>query len=568
MKRPVILLLAMSVALSVLAGCGQGGNGAGEATGKTSEATQEGNEGAKGTVNEFGWEVPEKTMEVTFYGAQMSQTDFDKFGTEMDEFLLEKFNLKITRLNFDSDRDERLNLMLASNDYPEILDCIKDDQLRKWVSLGKIIDLAPLVDKYGPNIEENMGEDLLKRFYDPEGTLYALPDGYGILGVLGFGAQVRLDWYKEVGSPAFSTPDEYYDILKQMVAKRPVNENGEKVYALSDYIGGFGYTRPYTRLGGYWGLKWDWKENADGTMTYWINTDEGLAFTKWLNKVYREGMLDPDSFIMKYEDWAARMTNNRYAGSLVRVWECMSAGNESWMKTLGDKWNDDMRYVPYVMKAPEAEMAYLNGLSPMGWGLTAITDKCEQPEAIMKLFDYMNTPMGTRVFGWGVPNLENSAWNFEGPGLDDWSINEPVKQAVISQTFDYDKLTTLGYWKYQMVMPDKPFEDGTTYGFDSCPEIKAANKWLVFKDETLKDTIWDRSPINAIKWPADNPATTIRAQIIDIADAGFAAAVMSKTEEKCEEEFMKMRDRANKAGLDKYEEYFGTEYKKNVDAWK
>lgn len=568
MKRLTVILLVIVMSLSLIAGCGTGGvsGGTTAAEAEKSQADKTAEAGPK--VNEFGWEVPEKTMEVTFYGAQMSQTDFDKFGPEIDEFLLEKFNLKITRINYDSDRDERLNLMLATNEYPEILDCIKEDQMRKWASLGKLIDLAPLVDQYGPNIKENMEEDLYKRFTDEDGKVYGLPDGYGILGVLGFGAQVRLDWYKEIGSPAFSTPDEYYEVLKQMVAKHPANENGEKVYALSDYIGGYGYTRPYTRLSGYWGLKWDWKENPDGTLTYWLNTDEGLEYTKWLNKVYREGMLDPDSFIMKYEDWAARMANHRVAGSLVRVWECMSAGNETWMKTLGDKWTDDMRFVPYIMKDPEAENAYLNGLSPMGWGLTVITDACKQPEAIMKLFDYMNTPMGTRVFGWGVPNMENSAWNFEGPGIDDWSFNEPVKQAVIDQTFDYDKLTALGYWKYQMVMPDKPFADGTTYGYDSCPEIKAANKWLSFKDETLKSTIWDRSPMNAIKWPADEPATTIKTQITDICDAGFAAAVMSKTEQECVENFNKMKERANKADLAKYEEYFSTQYKKNVDSWK
>jgi len=568
MKRLAIILLVIAMVLSTFAGCGTGKESQLPADTTKVETTAGGSEEKTPRINAYGWEVPEKTLEVTFYGAQMSQTEFDKFGPEIDEFLLEEFNIKITRINYDSDRDERLNLMLATNDYPEILDCIKDDQLRKWASLGKLIDLHPLVQEYGPNILSNMGEDLYKRFIDEDGKVYGLPDGYGILGVLGFGAQVRLDWYKEIGSPKFSTPDEYYEVLKQMVAKHPTNENGEKVYALSDYIGGYGYTRPYTRLSGYWGLKWDWKENPDGTMTYWLNTDEGLEYTKWLNKVYREGYLDPDSFTMKYEDWAARMANNRVAGSLVRVWECMGAGHETWQKLLGDEWNDDMRFVPYVMKDPEAENAYLNGLSPMGWGYTAVTDHCKQPEAIMKLFDYMNTPMGTRVFGWGVPNKEYSVWNFEGPTVDDWSFNEKVKQDCINGALDWDKMTQLGYWKYQMVMPDKPFPDGTTYGFDSCPEIKKANKWLAFKDETLASTIWDRSAMNAIKWPADNPATTIRAQIIDICDAGFAQAVMSKTEAECEANFYKMRERAIQAGLETYEQYFSEQYKKNVDAWK
>lgn len=567
MKRLTIILLVIAMALSVFSGCTTGKEKEVPVDGTKPETT-EASAPKEPKINEYGWEVPEETMEVTFYGSQESQTNFDKFGPEIDEFLLENFNLKITRINYDSDRDERLNLMLATNDYPEILDCINESQMRKWASLGKLLDLNPLVQEYGPNILSNMGEDLYKRYIDADGKVYGLPDGYGILGVLGFGAQVRLDWYKEIGSPEFSTPDEYYEVLKQMVAKHPTNENGEKVYALSDYIGGFGYTRPYTRLSGYWGLKWDWKENPDGTMTYWLNTDEGLEYTKWLNKVYREGMLDPDSFTMRDEDWAARMTNNRVAGSLVRVWECMGAGNEAWMKLLGDKWTDDMRYVPYIMKDPEAENAYLNGLSPMGWGFTVITDSCKQPEAIMKLFDYMNTAIGTRVFGWGVPNMENSAWNFYGPTIDDWEFNEPVMQAVMDQTFDYDKLTALGYWKYQMCQPDKSFPDGTTWGYDSCPAIKAANKWLVFKDETLKSTIWDRSAMNAIKWPADNPATTIKTQIVDICDAGFATAVMSKTEAQCEENFFKMRERAIKAGLETYEEYFSTEYKKNIDAWK
>ena len=572
MKKLVCIVLALVLMLAMLSGCGSGNDQAGQTTAGSGTAQESAStEGTKATVNEFGWEVPEKTLEITFLGGQLSQTDMDKFGvpgeSKYDKFLLEKFNMKITRMNDENDRAQRLSMMLASGTYPEVIALMLRADFDKWVGMGKIQNLTPLIDKYGSNIKSAMG-DLLNRLKSSDGNIYGIPDGWGMLTYASFGASIRYDWYQEIGSPAFSTPDEYYDVLKKIVEKHPKNKNGEKVYALGEYKVNGNYTRPYTRLGGFWGMQWDWKVGQDNSRTYWINTDEALEYTKWLNKVYREGMLDPDSFTQLFEDWGARAMNERYAGSLVRKWENSQYGAEKWQKTYEGSYNENMRYVEFNMKAPSIDHATLTPASTTGYGITAITDKCKQPEMVMKWFDYINTPWGSRIFGWGMPNEEYSVWNSDPSDYKKFTWNDSVKNAIINQTVDWDKLTALGYTQYGVAYPNQQFPDGTDFWADSNKEIMDANKWLKVDEDNLKGTVFDNSAAYSITFPPDDPVTTIRQTVIDIADAGFAMAVMAKTEAQCEQEFLKMRDKANKAGLKDFEAYATKEYKKVIDSWK
>ncbi len=572
MKKLVCIILALGLMLTMLSSCGSDNGQADQTT--TASGTTQGSastEGATPKLNEFGWEVPEKTLEITFLGGQLSQTDMDKFGvpgeSKYDKFLLEKFNMKITRMNDENDRAQRLTMMLASGTYPEVVALMLRADFDKWISMGKLQNLTPLIEQYGPNVKSAMG-DLLGRFKSADGNVYGIPDGWGSLPVAAFGASVRYDWYQEIGAPSFSTPDEYYDVLKKLVEKHPQNKNGEKVFALGEYKVNGNYTRPYTRLGGFWGLQWDWKTGEDNSRTYWINTDEGLQFTKWLNKVYREGMLDPDSFTQLFEDWGARVMNERYAGSIVRKWENSQYGAEKWQKSYGEAYDDNMRYVLHNMKIPEIESATLTPDSTTGYGFTAITDKCKQPEAVMKWFDYMNTPWGARVFGWGLPNEADSVWNSDPTDYKKFTWNETVKNAIIDQTVDWDKLTALGYTQYGVVYPNQQFPDGTCFWVDSVKEIVDANKWRKVDEDNVKGTVFDNTAAYLITFPADDPVATIRQTVFDIADAGFATAVMSKTEAQCEQEFMKMREKANKAGLKDFEAYVTKEYKRILDSWK
>ena len=79
---------------------------------------------AESTVtNMWGWEVPEETIKFTAYIGSSNPDDLAEDWAMMHDYLVENFNVDITLQVFDNDATERLNLMLAANDYPDVIVC-------------------------------------------------------------------------------------------------------------------------------------------------------------------------------------------------------------------------------------------------------------------------------------------------------------------------------------------------------------------------------------------------------------------------------------------------------------
>ncbi|WP_240702980.1 extracellular solute-binding protein [Cohnella luojiensis] len=548
-------VLAAAIAVGVTAGCSSGKNESEPSASGSASASESGSAAPEAAANLFGWTPPAETTVIDFYQGDRDNPDKVARNTEkIHRYILDNFNVDLKKTVYDVDPKERLNLMLASGDYPEVIVAMDGDNVSKWNAQGKIFDLAPLVDQYGPNIKKALG-DKYKSYLDKDGKLLGIPRGWGLLPITDFSAHIRLDWYQEMGSPPIETPEDYYNVLKQMVAAHPTNAQGEKVYALSwnDQI-------KINNVMGIWGLKDGYKEDANHNLTHWVNTDEGMEAARYYNRFYREGLLDPDLFINKFDDWKIKFTNERIVGHIGLWWQSWDAGHEMWRTTLPD-YKDNMRYVQIALKAPGAEKAYLSPKDTTGWNYTVLTDKVKNPEAIIKFFDFMMSPMGTRLMGWGVPNLEDSGWNYESGGV--WSFNETQKQALLNGTFDYDHFEQLGGNAYWIVHGQGLLEDDgkSTAWYDQ--NFNGEDKWKKTMNDNLKDTIYDNTA-RRIVFAADNPFTLVNEQVEDMVTDGFAKAVISKTEEDFVSNFNELREKANKLGLHDLEKYRTEEYKKQL----
>ena len=297
-------------------------------------------------VNQYGWEVPDKTLVINDYAGQDDPNAVWNKHVILNQYMQDVFNVRLNKIIYDNDVGERLNLMLASNDYPDVIDCLSPSQAQQWIDLGKAVNLTPLVDTYAPNFVKRLGA-LKKRFLDSKGQMYMMPNQWGILNITDSAPEIRWDWWRELGSPKIQTPDDYYNVLKAMVAKHPTNDKGEKTYALA-FIKD---RQSYTILGGMWGLKKGWKD-SNGTLTYFLNTPEGLALTRYVNRFYRDGLLDPDSFVVTLDDWRIKISNQRLAGH-IGDWWIVLASDDFWPQSIK---NFDTRYDRYThvnVKAPE-----------------------------------------------------------------------------------------------------------------------------------------------------------------------------------------------------------------------
>ena len=159
-----LALGSVLLAGGLLAGCSGNGNDAadngGEGKANTAASAQQNttDTAAAPKVNEFGWTIPDKTITVDYYTADKDNPDkVAKKLAAMHDYLLKNFNVDVKKTQYDVDGKEKLNLMLASNDYPGVMSAIDSDTIDKWRSQGKLIDLAPLVDNTAPTSRRSSG---------------------------------------------------------------------------------------------------------------------------------------------------------------------------------------------------------------------------------------------------------------------------------------------------------------------------------------------------------------------------------------------------------------------------
>jgi hypothetical protein len=554
----------------MIAGCGTSNQPVKETTSKVSTAASSDSSATavKSNVNEFGWEVPETTMEITFYNCDKNDPDKDaKVSEQMAKYILDKFNVRMTRIVYDMDSKEKLNLMLASNDYPEAIVAMDEDNVAKWKAQGKLQDLTPQVDKIGTDIKKAL-DYRYKRYLDENGKLYKIPRGWGIFPIPDYSAAIRWDWYTAMGSPKIETPDDYFNVLSQMLAAHPKNSKGEKNYAMSwNQTDSNNFNNALNSYMGIWGLKDGYKEDADHNLTHWLNTSEGLEATKYLNKYTVAGIMDPDAFINKYEDWKQKFSNERILGNINSWWQCWNAGHEVWQKTWKD-WKDDQRFVQIALKAPGAEKSYMTAKDSFGWNYTVVTDKCKDVEKLVKWINFNMTPMGERLLCWGVPNVKGqSIWNFDS-STGTWTWAEDMKADLFASKLNYDTVDLNGGTRFSLCEGSDPIADDKKSCVWYDQNFNQEIKWKKIMNDNLKDTIYDNTAAKRVIFSPDNSLTVVKQQIDDSIRTGWAKCVMSKTEAECVSNFNTLRDSLNKAGLHDIEKYRSQEYKKTLDAWK
>jgi putative aldouronate transport system substrate-binding protein len=556
MKKLLALLITLTLLVTLFAGCSSTkSEGEKEAVNTPSETKVdvEGNKEQK--INEYGWKIPEKTIEIQYFKSASQNPDlFDKNAKLLHDYLLEKFNVKITAMMTESDPKERLNLMLASNDYPAVMTNVPPDVVATWKDQGKLLDLTALVDETAPNLKSEFGE-LYPRTLDSDGKLWSIPMYYGMGIEPGNAANIRWDWYNALGSPKLETTEDYYNIVKQMVADHPTNALGEKTYGIS-----WSEYHTLESLGSFFGLKSGYKEDAAGNLTHWLNTTEGLEMVKYYNRFYREGLLDPDAFTNKYDDWKAKFSAERIAGHLGAIWMVKNAGHEVWVKSMPD-WTDDKRFVQVSIKSPNAEKAYLNPGSALSGSSTVITDKAKNPKEIMEFLNFTLSPLGSRLMAWGVPNQPYSVWNLKDDGS--WTFNQVIKDDFAAGKLNFEKLSEMGLSLYQFIIPNGYMKDDNASHIyvNSSKELLDLNPWDSMAFTNMADTIYDNSA-RAIVFTPENPLTIVNQRVTDSLMTGFAKAVMSKTEAESEANFNELRDNMNRAGLHDLEKFITDEYKK------
>lgn len=324
-------------------------------------------------------------------------TDYD--DNAFTKWLEEKTNVHVQwDLVPEDDVQSKLNVMLASGDIPDIIfGAVNPSQLLLYGSQGLFLPLNDLIAENGPRATKLMDVQPVVRdvITAPDGTIYAMP-GFGVCYHCTLNQKLWLykPWLDKLGLDIPTTTDEFEAVLKAFKEQDP-NGNGQAdEIPLSGSI-----SESNTRLPAYLmnsfiyypgPLSGDNEQQprllivVDGKVTPVYATPEWREGLRYLNRLYAQGLIDPQIFTQD-EDALQRIGNNPDEVILGAVLGGSPGSAVSIVGEPGARWTE---YVPVPpLTGPEGvRYAAWNPYLP-AFPAAAITKACQNPALAVAWID-------------------------------------------------------------------------------------------------------------------------------------------------------------------------------------
>lgn len=298
-----------------------------------------------------------------------------------------------------SEPTEFLNLMIASDDLPDILRPIGGIE-QTLIRQGGALALDDLLPQYAPNVWKNIPQEAwdVVRSASPDGKIYYVPK---VFLVPERAPMIRQDWLDKVGLPMPTTTEEYKQVLAAFLEQDP-NGNGVKDELPTS---GREFGKWMDHLFAMYGVAM-WEGNPewdvyDGKIQYAGVTDNMKAAIGFIRELYAEKLLDNETFLNKGDVWTAKINNN-----LVGSWYHLPAN-------LRDRFTAIQQKAPdaYVvgMPLPKAEgyEGYVTQKS-MGEPEWIIPIKAEaNAPAALKLLDFFYDRSNDEFIRFGIEGLQH-----------------------------------------------------------------------------------------------------------------------------------------------------------------
>ena len=296
--------------------------------------------------------------------------------------------------------DSAMNLLLASGDLPDII----------WWDFSKypggitaaINDglIEPLDDymQYAPDYQAvlDSSETYGKGVKIPGGSIPSFAFLTAASGTAASGLFLRQDWLNELNMDIPETPEQLYDVL---VAFR--DKMGAQ-YAFT--AGADNYKVLLTRgiITSPFGLAQADYYQLDGEVHYGYAEESFKSVLEWLNKLYVEGLFDPNFQTQDKNGYGSNMMNGVSGVTIGTGGSALS----TWMQTM-QKENPEYEltgFGPLVAKEGDLPMCSVYS-NPVKTQCGAITTSCKNKEAAARLWNYGYTEEGQMLFEYGIKDV-------------------------------------------------------------------------------------------------------------------------------------------------------------------
>lgn len=413
MKRTKVLALVLTgcLALSALTGCGAKADtkqNAGEETKVSQTASGETGAGTQAEAEageEFTYPMQPTTLTINYTSDGSDIYDNSDMAEWCKDMGFQKNLMEATGVTLDDvggspatfDTSEEFLLMLASNDYPDII-------YANWVSFpggpeaalndGYILNLMDY-QQYLPNMMKYLNDnpDIKKLVLTDSGALYCAPYVKDEDMETSTGLVIREDWLKQVGKEAPQTPAEMYDVLKAFKDELHVVSplTFECRWLFLEYAA--------SSLSSAWDTCYPFYIE-DNTVQYGPMTENYREFITEMAKWYREGLIDVDLATVDKSTVQAKFSNGESGIAIQQIGNienCIAA-------------NEGTEYAV----APLASLVQEKGAQPQFSQFTnkydgsfgfSVSTQCSDIEAACRWLDYFYSEEGSMLINYGLEGV-------------------------------------------------------------------------------------------------------------------------------------------------------------------
>ena len=323
------IVLVMAVFTTVFAGCGNKTDKTNETNSTTSQTVDKGNSQTK-----------EAPLKINYLAIHNSWQAAPQENNIIYKWLLENKNVDIQFEYVVDNHIDRMNMMTASGRFPDIVSVLTAPEhvsvVNNWGEAGYIIPVDEFV-KNSPSLIRHTDPDYNKFMYmsKKDGKLYMIPGNVGNsreLMMHPIGPMWNEAWLKQVGREPATNTDELYDILKLFKQNIP-NVDGKEIYPASFNVYKQWVAYAFTKS---W---YEASEDYKDLKFLFMNPDIEEYFV-YMNKLYREGLLDPETFTHQDDQFQAKLNSGRVGFSII-LHPFMDNANQALREV-----NTDSRYIP------------------------------------------------------------------------------------------------------------------------------------------------------------------------------------------------------------------------------
>lgn len=266
-------------------------------------------------LNETGLPVAKEPVELEVVVYKAPQYESYSEMPIMKE-LEEKTNVKIKWREYPAEKyGEKVNLMLASEEYPDIMwRLLSDTQLMELANNDKIYSLDELIEKYAPRWTEIFEKEPYVKSVAtaPDGHIYSLPYVRYEQAYVGFRDAIYMnkDWLDKLNLEVPKTTDELRHVLKEFKDKDP-NGNGVADELPWSFLYGNNISGELDIYGSF-GLidTADHMVVENGKVIYAPMDARNKEAVKFLRQLYEDGTIDGESFVQNNTQYSAKVKTN------------------------------------------------------------------------------------------------------------------------------------------------------------------------------------------------------------------------------------------------------------------